>query len=254
MKRIVALLASAALLLAGCATTANKPGGDSCQLDPNPSGSGLVIQDALFLPVYLIYGFSCVGIRAMDRHGVFDAAPKGKLEDGIYTAADGTFSVAPPPGLGIHEEFYPQLDYVLFAPRLVKGPVYGINVNPDLEPIYGQLTLDEFAQVSLRDARFQSRLANGVPLQELRREEITLDGRPALAVTYSQTPRGADKPSAYYLLYFMKTRHRSAVLSVAWPKECPACATGPEADVRAMDPALHAFVDSFILVGTGGRD
>jgi hypothetical protein len=252
--RAVALLALACIvLLPGCATQ-QAPGSDGCQLDPNPQGSGLVIEDPLFLPVYFLYGFTCEGVKALDRHGVFDSPPKGSLQDGVYTAADGSFSVVPPPGDGIHEEYYPQQDYLLFAPRLIRGPVYGMNVSPDQEPIYNSLTLDEFATVELRDARFQQQLADGVALNELRREEITLDGRPALSIVYSQTRSGADKPMAYYLLYFTKTRHRSAVLSIAWPGDCPKCANGPEAEVRAMDPALDAFVSSFHLAGIGDRD
>jgi len=237
-------------LLAGCATQQG-PGTDGCQLNPTPNTPGLVLlDDPLFLPMYFLYGFSCEGIKVLQRKGVFDQPPKGSLQDGLYTAADGSFVVTPPPGYGIHEEYYPQQDYLLFAPRLLRGPVYGMNVSPDQEPIYASLTLDEFAQVSLRDARFQAQLAAGVPLQELRREEIILDGRPALSIIFSQTPPGAAKPSAYYLVYFTKTRHRSAVLSIAWPRDCPQCSTGPESAVRAMDPALQAFVSSFHLAAS----
>ena len=240
--------------LAGCANAPTQPGANPCLLNPYPEGNGLIIEDPLFLPMYFLYGFSCEGIKALDRHGVFDRPPKGTLQDGLYIAADGSFTVTPPTGYGIHEEYYPQQDYLLFAPRFTRGPVYGMNVSPDQEPIYASLTLDEFAQVSLRDARFQAQLASGVPLQELRREEITLDGRPALSIIFSQTPAGASKPSAYYLVYFTKTRHRSAVLSIAWPQDCPQCAAGPESAVRAMDPALQAFVSSFHLATTGDRD
>lgn len=241
------------LLLTACANAPSQPGRDSCQLNPEPDGSGVVIGYPLFLPIYFLYGFTCEGVKALDRHGVFDSPPKGKLQDGVYTAADGSFSVTPPPGLSIHEEYYPQQDYLLFAPRLVKGPVYGMNVSPDQEPIYASLTLDEFAAVELRDARFQQQLADGVALKELRREEITLDGRPALSIIYSQTKPGAAKPMVYYLLYFTKTRHRSAVLSIAWPRDCPKCQDGPEAEVRAMDPSLDAFVSSFHLATAGER-
>lgn len=250
MRRLMPILA-ALVLLAGCATQKG-PGTDGCQLAP-AGDSGVVIGYPLFLPMYFLYGFTCEGVKALDRHGVFDAKPKGTLQDGVYTAADGSFSVIPPPGDGIHEEYYPQQDYLLFAPRLTQGPVYGLNVSPDQEPIYASLSLDEFATVELRDARFQAQLANGVPLKELRRETITLDGRPALAIVYSQTKPGADKPMAYYLLYFAKTRHRSAVLSIAWPADCPKCASGPESAIRAMDPALDDFVSSFRLYSEDGR-
>lgn len=248
MRRLVLVL-TVVVLFCGCANAPSQPGQDSCLLQPQPQGSGVVLNpyDPLFLPVYFLYGFTCEGVKALDHHGVFDAPPKGTLKEGVYTAADGSFNVTPPPGLGIHEEYYPQQDYLLFASRLVKGPVYGLNVSPDQEPIYNSLTLDEFATVELRDARFKRQLAAGVPLQELRREEITLDGRPALSIVFSQTPPGADKPSMYYLMYFTKTRHRSAVLSIAWPGDCPKCATGPESEVRAMDPQLQGFVESFRL-------
>jgi hypothetical protein len=242
----------AGMLLSACATQKG-PGSDGCQLDPNPQTSGVVLDDPLFLPVYFLYGFGCEGYKTLDRHGVFDARPKGTLQDGVYTAADGSFSVVPPSGDGIHEEYYPQQDYLLFAPRLTKGPVYGMNVSPDQEPIYASLTLDEFATVELRDARFEAQLADGVALKELRRETITLDGRPALSIVFSQTPPGAGRPGTYYLVYLTKTRHRSAVLSIAWPKDCPQCAAGPESAIRAMDPALDAFVSSFHLAAADER-
>jgi hypothetical protein len=253
LRKHIAVGICAAALMSGCATQRG-PGTDGCQLSPDPNTPGLVLDDPLFLPVYFLYGFTCEGVKTLDRHGVFDSPPKGTLQDGVYTAADGSFSVMPPAGDGIHEDYYPQQDYLLFAPRLSKGPVYGMNVSPDQEPIYNSLTLDEFATVELRDARFQAQLANGVALKELRREEITLDGRPALSIIYSQTPAGASKPAVYYLLYFTKTRHRSAVLSIAWPGDCPKCSDGPEAEVRAMDPALQAFVSSFNLYSTGDKD
>jgi len=254
-RRHLPVLMILSMALAACANAPDKPGQDSCLLQPAPQGTGLVIQpyDQLFLPVYFLYGFGCEGVKALDRHGVFDAKPKGTLQDGTYVAADGSFSVTAPPGLGIHEEYYPQQDYLLFAPRLVKGPVYGMNVSPDQEPIYDSLTLDEFASVELRDAHFQAQLADGVALKELRREPITLDGRPALSIVYSQTRPGADKPMAYYLLYFTKLPHRSAVLSIAWPRDCPRCADGPESAIRAMDPALQAFVSSFHLAASEDR-
>lgn len=255
MRRLIGF-AFVVTLLAACANVADQPGSNACQLQPNPEnhGIGVTLDDPLFLPVYFLYGFGCEGVKALDRHGVFDSPPKGTLQAGVYTAADGSFSVEPPPGYAIHEEYYPQQDYLLFAQRLSKGPVYAMNVSPDQEPIYNSLTLDEFATVELRDARFQQQLADGVALKELRREAITLDGRPALSIFYSQTKPGASAPQAYYLLYFTKTRHRSAVLSIAWPGDCPKCADGPEAEVRTMDPALDAFVGSFHLAGTEDRD
>jgi hypothetical protein len=108
--------------------------------------------------------------------------------------------------------------------------------------------VDEYAALALKDARFQSLQASDAPLKERHREEVSLDGRTALSVIYSQTPPGAAKPAAFYLMYFIKTRKNAAVLSIAWPGDCPKCARGPEQEVRGMDPELEKFVDSFRLI------
>lgn len=248
MKRIATLLIMLALL-AGCATEPDDP----CSLRP-PGQNGIYFYDALFLPVYLLYGITCEGIRALDRHGAFTPAPKGAVKDGIYNAQDGTFSVDAPAGLDIREQYAPQQDYVFFAPHILKGPVYAVSVSPQLDPAYASLTLEQFAATSLKDANFENQRLAGPPLVEQRREDVMLSGRPALSVVYSQTPQGAAKPAAYYLMYFMKTRGRAAVLSIAWPRDCPKCESGPEADVRAMDPEFQKFVDSFRLMDSGDRN
>lgn len=248
-RRLMAGFA-ALVLLAGCATEPNDP----CYVRAPTQQGGIYIYDVLFLPVYLLYGITCEGIHALDRHGVFTPAPKGAVKDGVYSAEDGTFSVAAPEGLDIREQYSPQQDYVFFAPRILKGPVYAVSISPQLDPAYASLTLEQFAALSLKDANFEKQRLAGPPLKELRREDVTLGGRAALSVVYSQTPPGAVGPAAYYLMYFMKTRDRAAVLSVAWLRDCPKCATGPESAIRDMDPELKKFLDSFQLADSGRRN
>jgi hypothetical protein len=242
MKRILSGLTLLAAL-AGCATEPDDP----CALSPPGQQNGIYIYDVLFLPVYLLYGITCEGIRALDRHGAFKAPPKGEVQDGVYTPADGSFSVAAPEGLEIREQLAPERDYVFFAPRLARGPVYGVSVDRVLDPEYAALSVDEYAALALKDARFQRLQASDAPLVEAHREELSLDGRPALTVIYSQTAPGAARPQAWYLMYFIKTRKNAAVLSITWPGDCPKCAGGPEQAVRDMDPGLKSFVDSFHL-------
>ena len=249
MRRLAIVLFCLALF-AGCATEPSDP----CLLEPPHVAGDIYINDVLFLPVYLLYGVTCEGIRALDRHGAFTPPTKGKVQDAIYDAADGSFSVAVPAGLEVREQYAPDQDYLFFAPRLGKGPVYVVSVSPQLDPAYASFSLEEFAATSLKDANFQNQRLPGPPLVELHREDVALDGHTALSVIYSQTPPGTQKPSAYYLMYFMKARDRAAVLSVAWPGDCPKCATGPESEVRAMDPELQKFVESFRLNDSGTVD
>ena len=248
-KRItVGFLALA--LLAGCAGSGSRPGEDPCHPAP-PQSPGIYVYDDLFLPVYLLYALTCEGIQSLDRHGAFTPAPKGEVHDGIYSPADGTFSVAAPAGLEIREQLSAQRDYVFFAPRFLRGPVYGVSLDVELAPQYASLSLREYAALALKDARLENQRVAGVSLVLLHREDMSLDGRSALFELYSQTPAGADKPAAYYLMYFMKTRSRGVVLSIVWPGDCPRCAAGTEQDVRATDPHIADFVGSFRLADTG---
>jgi hypothetical protein len=176
-------------------------------------------------------------------------APKGEVEDGVYRPQDGSFSVAAPAGLDIREQLSKERDYVFFAPRLFKGPVYGVAVDVQLDSEYAALSLKEYAGFSLRDAQFEKRRVVDAPLTKLHEEDVTLGDKPGLFEVYSQSP-GAGKPQAFYLMYFIKTRERAAILSVTWPQDCPKCASGPEADIRAMDPELEKFVNSFRLAET----
>lgn len=232
-------LLSLALLLGGCAS-ADPQNPDSCAISP---ATGNVIYSDLLIPIYLLYGLGCEGVRALNHHGAFTPAPKGEVRDGVYRPADGRFSIAAPPGLEIREQLSQDRDYVFFTPRFSKGPGYGLVVDLELDREYAALSLDEYASLALRDARLEQQRVTGAPLTRLRHEMVTLDGNPALFELYSQSQAG--KPTAYYLMYFLKLQDRAAILSIAWPGDCPACTAGPEQEIRTMDPALQRFVESF---------
>lgn len=239
-QRVPVSLLSLVLLLGGCAS-ADPHSPDSCAISPV---TGNVIVSDLLLPIYLLYGLGCESVRALNHHGAFTPAPKGAVQDGIYRPADGFFSVAAPPGLEIREQLSRDRDYVFFTPYFSKGPAYGLVVDIQLDREYAALSLDEYASLALRDARLEQQRVTGAPLTRLRHEAVTLDGTPALFELYSQSTAGG-KATAYYLMYFLKLPDRAAILSIAWPGDCPACAAGSEPDIRAMDPALQRFVGSF---------
>lgn len=246
MPRIICTLLI--LVVSGCAVNSAYAPNQTCGVNTHPADSSIWVDDPLFLPALLLYGMGCEGVQALERHGAFDSAPAGTLKDGVYIAADNTFSVALP-APSIREQYAPQRDYVFFLPRLGGGgPVYGVSVTPELEPIYGSLSIREYAVSALRDSMLESRRVSGASLTLLHEEELTLDGRPALFQAYSQLQGGVQtKPSAYYLVYFLKTRHRAAVLTVSLPGDCLPCTGGTEADVRALSPAIKSFVESFRL-------
>lgn len=248
MSRMTGILLILALGLAACAVYSPYTPYETCGVNTPRSGGGVVLDDPIFLPMMLLYGMGCEGVQALERHGAFDSAPAGKVQDGVYTAADGTFSVALP-APSIREQYAAQRDYVFFLPRLGgSGPVYGVSVTPELQPIYASLSIREYATSALRDSTLESRRVNGATLALLHEEELTLDGRPALFEAYRQlTQDSAAKSEAYYLVYFLKTRHRAAVLSVSLQGDCLPCTGGTEAEVRALSPGIRSFVESFRL-------
>ncbi len=248
MRRILAALLILASGLAACAVYSPYTPYETCGVNQQGSGGGVVLNDPIFLPMMLLYGMGCETAKALDRHGAFDSAPAGKVENGVYTAADGTFSVALP-APSIREQYAPQRDYVFFLPRLGgAGPVYGVSVTPELAPIYAGLSIREYAVSALRDSMLESQRVSGATLTLLHEEELTLDGHPALFQAYSQLTQDAQvKPPAYYLVYFLKTRHRAAVLTLSLPGDCLPCTGGTEAEVRALSPGIRSFVESFRL-------
>lgn len=174
---------------------------------------------------------------------------EGMVKDGVYHAKDGAFSVTVPGDYPAHEgtgfivrevRDHGQ-EQVVFLPATDGEPLYGVSTQPRLSTADAALSLDDYAS-----KLYPSPAQDGRPLKPTLDEMLTLDGKSALFREYIQIPSTGAEP-VYYLLYFIKGGDRSALVSVTWTDGCPKCATGPEHDIRAMDPHLKQFVDSFHL-------
>lgn len=173
----------------------------------------------------------------------------GAVKDGVYHAKGDLFSVAVPgdypahggAGVKVREVRDQGHQQVVFLPAVDTEPLYGVSMQQHLSPDDAAMSLDDYAS-----KLYPSPIQDGKPLRPVLDEKLTLDGKSALFREYIQIPSlGAE--TVYYLLYFIKKGDRSALVSITWTDSCPKCATGPEGDIRAMDPHLKQFVDSFHL-------
>ncbi len=131
----------------------------------------------------------------------------------------------------------------MFVPRTPDEPVYGITVLTQLDAGQAALSLDDFANQAGADL-----LGIGVPVTQVHAEDTQLGANPARLVVYrSNSADTTGGQPDFYLLYFVKTAHTAAILSITWPYECPRCATGSDTALRDMDPAVGSFLESFEL-------
>jgi len=181
----------------------------------------------------------------------------GKVKDGVYHAKGDAFSVALPgdypahggTGFEVREITDRGQKQVVFLPATDGDPLYGVSLQPQLSAGDAAISLDDYASELYPAPASDDPTLHGKPLQPLLDEKLTLDGKPALFREYAQIA-GASNAPVYYLLYFIKTGDRSALVSITWTKDCLPCSTGPESAVRAMDPHLKKFVESFHLADT----
>lgn len=270
-KRLMASICIAALL-AGCAPVTVR-GGDganfwseyhSCDNSSSPrtihdeSGggslgfagdgdAGLVLAIIVISAVGIYYA-ACEGADRIER--LSKPPLPGTLQDGVYRAPYDLYAVAVPgdfsadglTGVKVHEVTSQSQEQVFFLPQGEAEATYAVSVIPRLPLDYDTLPLTAFAAkvapVPLPEDSHSIRWGTGLKL--LHEEQVTLDGRPAVFRVYAQMTHS-------YLLYIIKSGRESALLSVAWSADCPKCATGPEAEIRAMDPHLKQFVESFHL-------
>ena len=249
-RSVVGLLCVA--ILAGCAT---KPNGDlddrSCVPDtPNASafnGDDALVALAAALVIDLTWFAGCEAVVGV-TNGIHHFH-RAHARDGVYYSPDGAFSVSvPQPGTDeyqVQQQSGDGKDTVLFVPRDAGQPAYGVTVLPDLQDTQASMSLADFSQQS----------GGGLPdiggaLTQVYAEDIQLGANPARLVVY-RSDAGSSASERYYLLYFVKTPHAAAILSITWPDKCPYCATGPESSLREMDPALENFVTSFELSSKG---
>ena len=249
-------------------TPSGNDGNGSVSGSGNPVAAivGMLVIDVV---VDLSWYYGCEGVQSLD-HALFPPAVSS-LRDGIYRSGDGVYSIAVPgqlartaddgSRLSLLERLGQEQDYLYFQPKPAgePNPAYLIVAYPTLDADTASLSPDEFAlNVShIREAMDRHPIsAYGHEPVELHSEDITLDGKPAMFASYSMAI-GDDKVATrifgksheilYLLLYVVKTPTRAAILGIAWPRDCPKCATGPEADIRTMDPRLNQFVESFRL-------
>lgn len=243
-----------AVFLSGCQTQAAR---DAC-LPPIGIDNG---APSFIAAPYLLYIAGCGTIKAvnstMTENGWHFDGLDGKVINDQYQSADASFSVSLPgplAGIGyggyrINERYLPHDDYVFFASNKASSPLYAIKVTPQLDREYAALSLAEYADLSMQDARLQMQRQAGVGLNQINQQTLQLDGKPTLFRVYRQTlaqTSASRGPSAiYYLIYFMKLNGRAAMISVAWPHACPQCEKGDEQTIRAMDPGLKQFIGSF---------
>ena len=241
-------------------------GGVSGSGNPVAAIVGMLVIDVV---VDLSWYYGCEGVQSLD-HALFPPAVSS-LRDGVYSSGDGVYSVAVPGQLArtaddgtwltLLERLGQEQDYLYFLPKPAgePNPAYLVVAYPKLDADTAPLSPDEFAlNVShIREAMDRHPIsAYGHEPVELHAEDITLDGKPAMFASYSMAI-GDDKVATrifgksheilYLLLYVVKTPTRAAILGVAWPRDCPKCSTGSEAAIRAMDPRLKQFVESFHL-------
>jgi hypothetical protein len=241
------------LLLAGCASA--NPEQERCDIDfTQGSRNSNDDREVLFvITMQLVYLAGCNGMLYLERH--FSAPHEGSIYNGVYRSSDGAFSVHMPgalaeggmAGFRVREQLNLAQDHVFFVPTGEPGPLYSVSIIKQLEGPDASLSLPQFAALALKDQESQNRKLGGAPLQKLHEEDISLDGSPALFELYSQAPAAAGGPTAYYAMYFLKSHNRAAFLSVAWSGDCPKCVEGTEADVRAGNPYMKRFVESFKL-------
>lgn len=248
MKRLVSSLLMCALL-AACATKPNGDLSDQQCIPPSPGsmggGNDPLLDLAAILVIDVTWFAGCeavVGISNGIHH--FHLAHS---QDGVYYSPDGAFSVGVP--LAASDEYQAQQqasagkDTVVFVPRQPGEPVYGVTVLTKLEGSQAELSLDDFASQAGTNL-----LGVGVPVTPIHAEDTQLGANPARLVVYrANAPTdGAGQPD-FYLMYFVKTGHTAAILSITWPYECPRCASGSDTALRGMDDALGSFLGSFEL-------
>lgn len=183
----------------------------------------------------------------------------GTVTDGVFRSGHGTFSVAlpfPPPGIPkpsiavIQPTVLPS-ESVLFRSMddgdTVKSGAMVFGAAMSRETQLEQSATVEQAGIAKLDRENTAVRAGAVAPTLIRHELVTLDGRPALFASYESKLYldGKHATPAYLFVYFTRYQNDSAVLTVLWSGDCLPCASGHEAGIRALDPNIGRFVDSF---------
>lgn len=230
--------------------TSHSGGGGSCCGSFNGDPRALLV----IVGIIVVLGVVVLVIDSIDNiRDQWNAAAAGTVKDGVYHATGGVFTVAVPDGYSVHGHTGakgqalpdPNQTQVAFLPVAEGDPLYGVSVQPALSAGDAAMPLEDLASKLYPSHGATDPAPQGKAPPPLLEERLTLDGKPALFREYAQTAGAWGRPPAHYLLYFIKSGARSALVSITWTKDCPKCATGPEAAIRDMDPHLKQFVESF---------
>lgn len=268
IKRLITALVFAALL-AGCASNPTQPGRTDVRMEDLCRGSGLgdmngnlggdpVIVLAVVAVVVGVLVYQYVDCKLLLASGQNKTS---SVRNDVYQSGDKVFSVAlpqaPDDGMDILQAIEPQHDYVFFRPVRSKD-IYAISVAPTAIKDSKPETLDEFAAHSLQNDE-ALHFGKSIYLSAytlLHRENLVLRSSPVVFELFTHTgdsfteyerDQFPDAKQLYYLTYFTQVGSHSAALIIAWPYACPKCVGGDEADIRATDPCIQRFVESFQL-------
>lgn len=185
--------------------------------------------------------------------------------DGIYHPTDRVFSIAVPEESVADSKVTTEAwdsqgtipEMVLFQAHLPGSPAYFVSVYPRLSSQEAGSTPKQFASTIFSGTNtYQD--ARGIQMLPLYSGDLVLDGEPAIFEVYKQAPptdsSSEDDREGIFLLYWVvKTKEHAARLTVAWHGACPKCDSGPELEIRNMDPGIESFVDSFHFNGAGTK-
>lgn len=199
---------------------------------------GLVIAAAgiLIFSAADVFIYGSCEIAAL-RHPVTAVAPA----DGIFRAADGSFSVAVPQA--------PDDKSAMDVRQAVgDGDMLVTFQSKDVgaQPVY---------VVSLSPSQHRSVVGNGDLAQQgirsIGSQDVTLDDRAARFEVFVRTPGNLpdderiSQKTIYYLVYSMDVAGKIVVVSISWPDDCRGCSSGDEREIRKLNPLLDRFVGSF---------
>ena len=215
-----------------------------------------LIRVVLFSVIFLVGGCSSTG-------GTFAGLIplpkflKGKVQDSIYHAEDGSFRVRTPFAEGTYAYQYMEVKeqysdvgaYVSFNSSVYPNEIYRIEIGKKLDKSQPSPAFEDLVGTLLQG--YKKQLAGyGGEVIEKWRSETTLNGKRAMIVTLEQLiprPHYADK-SIQHIIYIVESPNGGGgVIWVQWPHGCSPCSKGPEIKIRTGNKRIKSFIESFEL-------
>jgi hypothetical protein len=186
---------------------------------------------------------------------------EGTLQGGVYTAPDGSFSIAAPfeegsdafRAMEVQEVYGPDAGYVSFVPTDGRD-IYRVNLSRHGTPASHGVPLRKVAPLVLRIMGERLEQAYGTALVRVRRADLTLADRPAEFWEFTQEVPGArlsgdGGPDESHRHYVYVVDAGDAVVTV-WaeiPDSCARCEKGAVGDLFTPYARADRFVRSLRL-------